>query len=260
MAHSGKLYLPTLSSPLVGAEKVSTDYNAAMAVESIDTLGERIKYAREAARLTQNDVARHFNISRVSVTQWESNTTKPDISRVADLSGLLNTSVEWLLERKGFPPMAAEVPVRSRPTSTTIIPGRELVGAIDMPVYAAAMGGDGHLIVTFDAIDYVKRPAVLQNVTGGYGILVKGSSMVPAYREGDTALVNPHPPASRDTDVVLYHTPPKERGEVQAIIKRLVGINDREWRLEQYNPATEFAESRIDWPVCHRVVGKYNAR
>jgi phage repressor protein C with HTH and peptisase S24 domain len=122
------------------------------------------------------------------------------------------------------------------------------------------MGGDGHMIVNFDPIDHVKRPAVLQNVKGGYGILVKGDSMVPAYREGDTALVNPHLPPSRDTDVVLYHTPPKERGEELAIIKRLTGMNDKQWKLEQYRPALEFSESRIDWPVCHRVVGKYNAR
>ena len=259
MTISGKLYLPTLSSPLVGAQKVSGNYNAGMSVQSIDTLGERIRYAREAAKLTQADVARHFEISRVSVTQWESNTTKPDLDRIGELASLLNTTVEWLLKKEGFPPMAVDKPVKGS-KSTIIIPGKDLVGEKDMPVYAAAMGGDGHLIVTFDPIDYYKRPAVLQNVRGGYGILVKGDSMVPAYREGDTALVNPHLPPARDTDVVLYHTPPKERGEAQAIIKRLAGMNDRDWKLEQYRPAKEFTESRVDWPICHRVVGKYNAR
>lgn len=260
MVDIGKLYLPTLSSPMVGAKKVSANYNGGMAVDSIDTLGERIKYAREAAKLTQNDVARHFEISRVSVTQWESNTTKPDIKRVGELAGLLNTSVDWLIERKGYPPLAVQVKPYQEGAKPRIIPGKDLVGLKDMPVYAAAMGGDGHMIVNFDPIDHVKRPAVLQNVKGGYGILVKGDSMVPAYREGDTALVNPHLPPSRDTDVVLYHTPPKERGEELAIIKRLTGINDKQWKLEQYRPALEFSESRIDWPVCHRVVGKYNAR
>ncbi|TIU42131.1 MAG: helix-turn-helix transcriptional regulator, partial [Mesorhizobium sp.] len=56
------------------------------------------------------------------------------------------------------------------------------------------------------------------------------------------------------------HTPPKERGDEEAIIKRLVGMNDRQWTLEQYRPAKTFSESRVDWPICHRVVGKYNAR
>jgi len=224
-----------------------------MTVQTIDTLGERIRYAREAARLTQAAVAKHFGIARVSVTQWESNTTKPDIDRIGDLADLLNTSAEWLLKRDGYPPLTT-------PKPTQIIPGKNLVGDKDLPVYAAAMGGDGHLIVAFEAIDYFKRPAVLEHVKGGYGIMVKGESMVPAYREGDIALVNPHLPASRDTDVVLYHTPPKEKGDAQAIIKRIAGMNDREWKLVQYNPAKIFKESRVDWPICHRVVGKYNAR
>ena len=114
--------------------------------------------------------------------------------------------------------------------------------------------------VNFEAIDRVKMPHVLENVRGGYGILVKGTSMVPAYREDDIALVHPHLAPARDTDCVFYHTPPKEFGEAEAMIKHLIGINDREWKLEQYRPAREFSEFRADWPICHRVVGKYNAR
>src|SRR5690606_16677457 len=158
MADSGKLYLPTLSTPLVGAQKVSSNYNGGMTVQSLDTLGERIRYARDAAKLTQMDVAKHFGISRVSVTQWESNTTKPDLDRIGELAALLNTSVEWLLKREGYPPLAVDKPAK-KGKPTVIIPGNDLVGERDMPVYAAAMGGDGHLIVTFDAIDYYKRPA-----------------------------------------------------------------------------------------------------
>jgi len=139
-----------------------------------------------------------------------------------------------------------------------IIPGTELVGALDLPVYAAAQGGDGHLIVTFDPIDYVKRPEPLKSVKGGYGLLITGTSMVPAYRPGDIALMHPHLPPVRDTEVALYHTPPG--GEAEAIIKTLVGFNDRTWTLQQYNPAREFEEFRKEWPICHRAVGKYNAR
>lgn len=245
---------------MVGAAKVSSNYNEGMTDENPETLAARIKQAREAAKLTQNEVAQHFGISRVSVTQWENGTTKPELSRVSELAGLLNTSVDWLIERKGQPPLAVQVKSYREGAKSRIIPGEELVGAKDMPVYAAAMGGDGHMIITFDAIDYVKRPAVLQNVKGGYGILVRGESMIPAYWPGDTALVNPNLPPYRDTDVILYHTPPKEHGEAQAIIKRLIGINDREWKLEQWRPHREFSESRVDWPICHQVVGKYNRR
>jgi len=141
----------------------------------------------------------------------------------------------------------------------TIVPGRQLVGDKDFPIYAAAKGGDGHLIVTYDPIEFVKRPSILEGVRDAYGILLTGASMEPAYFAGDMALVHPHLPPARDTDVVLYHVPPVTQ-EAEAIIKRLVTFNDREWSLKQYNPATEFIESRVEWTICHRVVGKYNAR
>ncbi|WP_246694193.1 S24 family peptidase [Mesorhizobium sp. M2E.F.Ca.ET.209.01.1.1] len=152
------------------------------------------------------------------------------------------------------PPIVREP--KPRASRTPIIPGDELVGGRDLPIYAAAMGGEGHMIVTFEAIDWVKRPAVLQNVRGGYGILVRGESMIPAYWPGDTALVNPHLQPARDSDAVFFHTPPKERCDEEAIIKRLVGMNDCEWTLEQYRPAKTFTESRVDWPICHRVSGE----
>ena len=139
-----------------------------------------------------------------------------------------------------------------------ITAGSDLVGQRDFPIFAAAKGGDGHVIVTFDAVEYVKRPAILEGVRDAYGILLTGESMVPAYWPGDMALVHPHLQPSRDSDVVLYHVSPTN--EAEAIIKRLVSFNDREWHLKQYNPASEFTESRADWTICHRVVGKYNAR
>ncbi|WP_247997016.1 S24 family peptidase [Brucella tritici] len=148
---------------------------------------------------------------------------------------------------------------RSTSFNPVIIPGNQLVSNNKgLPIYASAKGGDGHLIVTFDPIDYMKMPSVLQNVKGGYGLLITGDSMVPAYRPGETALVNPNLPPTRDEDIILYHT--NDMNENEAIIKRLVGFNDREWTLEQYNPFEQFKAERVDWPVCHRVVGKYNTR
>ncbi len=149
-------------------------------------------------------------------------------------------------------------PARSTAFKPIITPGSELVGARDFPIYAAAQGGEGHVIITFDPVEVVKRPAILEGVRDAYGVLLTGSSMEPAYWPGDMALVHPHLPPARDTDVVLFHLPP--HSEAEAIIKRLTSFNDKEWRLKQYNPADDFTESRVEWSICHRVVGKYNAR
>lgn len=147
---------------------------------------------------------------------------------------------------------------RAKGFTPTIVPGKELVGNRDFPIYAAAMGGDGHTIITFDAIDYVKRPAILENVKDAYGVYIVGDSMEPAYEQGDMALVHPHLPPARGKDVILFHVPPAN--EAECIIKRLVGFNDLEWKLRQYNPAKDFTEYRASFPYCHRVVGKYSGR
>lgn len=140
------------------------------------------------------------------------------------------------------------------------IPGDDLVGDRNLPIYAAAMGGDGHEIVTFDAIDYVRRPAVLENVRNAYGLYVVGDSMSPAFEPGDTALVHPHKPPSRGRNVVLYSVAPNGHPTATAIIKYLVAFNDSEWTLRQFNPVKEFKVKRADWPHCHRIVGKYDSQ
>lgn len=244
--------------PTVGDFAVGTGYR-----KDMTSLGSRIRQAREAAGLTQDDIASHFGIRRVSVTQWEGDITKPAVAKVGQLAALLGVSPQWLLdgvtEMSSARLSASETrdrrPMSFKPLTT---PGKDLVGDRDFPIYAAAMGGTGHMIVSFDAIEVVKRPAILEGVRGAYGLLVMGDSMHPAYKQGDMALVHPHLPPARDEDVVLYDHPPD--GEAEAIIKHLVGWTDKEWILEQYRPAKEWRELKIDWPTCHRVVGKYNKR
>lgn len=69
---------------------------------------KRIAYAREMAGLTQNEVAAHFGIQRVSVAQWESGRTRPSIEKIGGLAALLNTTPDWLISGKGEPPKKVE--------------------------------------------------------------------------------------------------------------------------------------------------------
>lgn len=217
----------------------------------MDDIRQRIRDAVDARLTTYKDLSAGIGRNHAYVQQFVERGTPQELRQrdVETILGLIDHATG------GAPP-----PPRGEFTPD-FIPGVHLVRrARTLPVYAAARGGDGHVIVTFDAIDYVKMPTILENVKGGYGLLITGDSMVPAYWPGDTALIHPNLPPQRDTDVVLYHTPPGSKGGVEAIIKRLMGISDREWTLQQYQPASVFKEFRADWPVCHRVVGKYNSR
>lgn len=224
-----------------------------------ESAGDRLKKARELRGLTQVELADLWGRDKSAVSRAESGSRGIKIKDAAQLSILLNVNEDWLSFGTG-PMDRADKPSAPDDSFTPApIKGTDLVSQRrDLPIYAAAKGGEGHVIITFDPISYMKMPAVLQDVKGGYGLLLTGESMVPAYRPGETVLVNPNLPPARDEDVVLYHT--SDTDENQAIIKRLIGYNDREWFLEQYNPAKEFKEFRADWPVCHRVVGKYNTR
>lgn len=221
----------------------------------MENLGSRIRAARRAAGLTQQQVADHFDIKRVNVTQWEGDTTKPDGYRIPELAKILGVSVEWLRDGAGNGPDV------EAPKAPIIIPGKELVAQSGetLPIYAGAKGGEGHIIVTFDEIERVKMPSVLQGVKGGYGLLIDGDSMIPAYFPNDIALVNPNKRPERGFHHVFYHQPP-HGAEAEAIVKWLEGFNDRDWSLKQWNPASEWKESRQVWQVCHRIVGKYDRR
>lgn len=232
----------------------------------METLGSRIRFAREASGLTQDQIAEHFQIRRVSVTQWEGDTTRPAVAKLGELARLLKTSPEWLIDGVGQPPAgggpAPAAPAKADAFVPIITPGADLVGARDFPIYAAAEGGQGHMIVTFEEIERVKRPAILEGVKNAYGLLVSGDSMKPAYRHGDMALVHPGLPPQRGEDVVLFDHPltELEDGQAEAIIKHLVGWTSTEWQLEQYNPPREWSELKANWPTCHRVVGSYKRR
>ncbi|MEM8838863.1 MAG: helix-turn-helix transcriptional regulator, partial [Pseudomonadota bacterium] len=61
--------------------------------ENRPQLGDILKAARKQARLTQDDVARHFQINRVSVSNWESGQTKPDATKLPELEQLLHVDL-----------------------------------------------------------------------------------------------------------------------------------------------------------------------
>jgi phage repressor protein C with HTH and peptisase S24 domain len=138
------------------------------------------------------------------------------------------------------------------------IPRASLVGPKDLPVFAAARGGKGHLLVNFEPIEYVKRPHMLDGVPQGYGILVTGDSMEPRYNAGDILLVHPHLRPLQGKGLVLYDAPPG--GEAEAMVKVFLRESHGDWHLRQYNPAEDFAVKKADWPIVHRIVGLYDGR
>lgn len=65
------------------------------------TLGDRITGAREAAAMTQKDLAKRLGVKLATIRSWENDMSEPRANKLSMLAGLLNVSMRWLLEGEG---------------------------------------------------------------------------------------------------------------------------------------------------------------
>jgi transcriptional regulator with XRE-family HTH domain len=142
-----------------------------------------------------------------------------------------------------------------------VVPAARILGERNFPVHASAEGGPGQIIVSHDAVDFMARPAPLIHVRDSYGLLITGTSMEPEYRQGDTALVDPHLPVIQGEVYIFYA---EKAGEARATIKYLRRATTDKWLLSQHNPPDglpkDFTLTRREWQWAHRVIGKYSRR
>lgn len=182
----------------------------------------------------------------------------PRTDTIESLAAALETTDAWLLRAEGPKEAGQDAPERAL-GPLGYRPAPEFFGGANLPVYAAAEGGGGTVILPSDPVGYARRPHTLEAVKDAYAILINGESMAPAYRPGDTAWVDPSMPLRRDTDVIVYAVE-EVHGEAKATIKELVSWTDTEWSLRQINPPKQFKLPRANWQTAHRVVGKFARR
>jgi SOS-response transcriptional repressor LexA len=82
----------------------------------METLGKRVREARISAAMTQAELAKKIGVTKSSISQWETGTTKAmDGSKLIALSKATNVSPEWLSEgrlpRNRIRPGAENAPV-----------------------------------------------------------------------------------------------------------------------------------------------------
>ena len=81
-------------------------------------IGTKIKDARIAAQLTQEQVAEALGISRQTMSNWENNKTYPDIVSVIKMSDLYEISLDHLLKEKEEMPMSNYIDYLEESTNT----------------------------------------------------------------------------------------------------------------------------------------------
>lgn len=67
------------------------------------TLGERIRQQRKVKQMTQQDLADILKLAKSTVSQYESNTNRPDPETLVRIADALDVSTDYLLGRVNLP-------------------------------------------------------------------------------------------------------------------------------------------------------------
>lgn len=69
--------------------------------ENAATFGDRLAAARDAAGLTQSDLAKRLGVKTSVIRAWEEDLKEPRANRLQMLCGMLSVSIPWLLTGEG---------------------------------------------------------------------------------------------------------------------------------------------------------------
>jgi transcriptional regulator with XRE-family HTH domain len=67
----------------------------------VATFGDRLAGAREAAGLSQEQLAKRLGVRLTTVQAWEDDASEPRANRLQMMAGMLNVSIRWLLTGEG---------------------------------------------------------------------------------------------------------------------------------------------------------------
>ena len=62
-------------------------------------LGKKLKELRKSENLTQEQLAKNLNISRVNYTRYETDAVRPDFETIIKIADFYNISLDELFER-----------------------------------------------------------------------------------------------------------------------------------------------------------------
>ena len=144
------------------------------------TLGDRIRSRRKELKLTQKELATALkDVSHVAVSQWESNTTKPNSENILDLSTVLQCDISWLLRGTG---------------ESNVVPAS--VGMTKIPLISYVQAGQWTGIEDFRETcgdyDYILTDLTVSG--DAFALEIKGDSMTPDFLEGDVVVIDPSEP------------------------------------------------------------------
>lgn len=198
----------------------------------------------------QEALANKLGVQQPTVSRWikgsePTGRTRDKLLELARSKGLLDqSSLPLILTTEG---MSSATPPRTLSDFSEF--------ARDLPVHEGALcGEDGAFEFENQAADQAPRPPRLANVKEAYALLIRGDSMSPWKEQGDMVYVHPRLPV-RASDYVVIQLKPKHQGDPNpAYVKRLLGENTKEIRVQQFHPQKTLVFPRSKIFSVHRIM------
>ncbi|HDZ8834630.1 TPA: helix-turn-helix domain-containing protein [Aeromonas dhakensis] len=157
----------------------------------METINDRIAARRRAQKMSQDELARRIGITRVSISKWESGLNQPKGRYLNDLAAALGVTVEWLLTGEGSAPESSgepRIPGYHNVEPAVIYQGKRI------PILSYVQAGNWREMceqaTAFDGnAEYVSAGGEIGPY--GFGLWLRGDSMVPLFKEGDLIIVDP---------------------------------------------------------------------
>ena len=106
------------------------------------TLGEKIASLRNSHKMSQGDLAEKINVSRQSVSKWETGASVPELDKLILISALFNITLDELVKDDSVPEAAPEEAMESHAKTCVIQEKpqntRRIIGFI---LFAAGLAG-----------------------------------------------------------------------------------------------------------------------
>ena len=150
------------------------------------TLGEKISSLRGAANMSQGDLAEKLNVSRQSISKWETDASVPDLDKLILLSDLFGITLDELVRSdevhqtttQSAPTASLDhEPVQPQIIIQKSVSTQKVIGFILLAlgllccVLALVLGGGLLLGAIFMATDYVTSPYTLKGkIVFGIGL------------------------------------------------------------------------------------------
>ncbi|WII95967.1 XRE family transcriptional regulator [Moraxella haemolytica] len=233
----------------------------------MNTLAQRLKYARELANLSQQEVAKRANISQPTYFKIENGSTlKP--RNILEIAQALKVNAHWLATGEGemaskpsLDELRAKIAEMKSKGKSNIQQKNEVLSMTKpVPVLswvAAGSWSEANTVTVDDAFDWLPRPMGLSEK--GFALKVQGESMLPEFRPDDYIYVEPEIAAIslKNADLVVVQ---KLDGKSEATFKQLIiGDTSDDMYLKPLNP--NWHEQKMiplgeEWHLVGKVVGK----